>query len=480
MAGSYDVAIIGAGTAGLSARAEVARKTDNYVVIDGGILGTTCARVGCMPSKSLVEVANAYHRQSLFRMFGISDSVTAPPDIANVMGHVRRLRDRFVSGVEKGMDSWKEHLIRKNARFIDANTLDLGDETIRAGRIVIATGSKPVVPEKWRKYERYLVDADEFFGLESVPPRMAVFGLGPNGIELGQALARLGIDVTAITLDKTIGGLTDPDIQQYALQTLSGKMKVRIGSAEILDDSDHGLTVGCNGCNGCNGCDDESWMVDQVLLTMGRHPAIDDLGLENLGVELDNRGMPRFDEATLQIENLPVFIAGDTTGSRALLHEAADEGRIAGYNAVAGGSDCFQKRIYMGIVFSDPDIAIIGRSYASLAENGVEFIIGESDYEYQGRAVMTGRNQGLVHVYADKGKGLILGAELIAPEGEHLAHLISWIVACNLSARDVLSLPFYHPTLEEGLRKAFRQVVKKSTAPKPQSEIFRCGEAIAI
>jgi dihydrolipoamide dehydrogenase len=131
----YDVAIIGAGTAGLTARAEVSKRTDNYVVIDGGTLGTTCARVGCMPSKALIEVANACHKQSLLRNFGISEPVSLLPDIASVMSHVRHLRDRFVGGVAKDMDSWKEHLIRKNARFIDANTLDLGDDTIQADRI---------------------------------------------------------------------------------------------------------------------------------------------------------------------------------------------------------------------------------------------------------------------------------------------------------------------------------------------------------
>ena len=132
----YDVAIIGAGTAGLTARAEVAKKTDDYVVVDGGILGTTCARVGCMPSKALIEVANTFHKQALFQDYGLGNLNPGIPDYKKVMAHVRSLRDRFAGGVIRGMEKWKEHFIPKNARFIDSNTLDLGDERIRAKKII--------------------------------------------------------------------------------------------------------------------------------------------------------------------------------------------------------------------------------------------------------------------------------------------------------------------------------------------------------
>jgi dihydrolipoamide dehydrogenase len=422
-----------------------------------------------MPSKALIEIANACHQQSLLTNFGISESISFLPDIAHVMSHVRHLRDRFVGSVIKDMASWKEHLIRKNARFIDPNTLDLGDETILADRIIIATGSKPVWPECWKKYARFLINSDSLFELEALPHRMAILGLGPNGIELGQALKRLGIDVVAFTRNKAIGGLTDPDLQEYAFRTYSKKMEIRHGSSEILGESNGGLTVACNG---------ESWTLDGALLAVGRRPAVEDLGLENLGVQLDGRGIPQFDESTLQIEGLRVFIAGDANGLRPILHEASDEGRIAGFNAVSCESSCFQKRVRLEIVFSDPNIAIVGRSYGSLIESATEFVIGESSYEHLGRALMMDCNKGMVRLYAGREDGLILGAELIAPHGEHLAHLISWAIGSKLHAADVLSMPFYHPVIEEGLRGAFREAVKKSDAKKPQFEMLRCEDAI--
>ncbi len=469
MTKTYDAAIIGAGTAGLTARAEVAKHTDNYVVIDGGTLGTTCARVGCMPSKSLIAIANAYHSGQELASFHPENTKPPLPDSAKIMHHVRHLRDRFVAGVERGMQPWRDHLIQKHARFIDPNTLDLGDETLHADKIIIATGSKPVIPESWRKYAEYLTDTDRLFELETLPRSVAVFGLGPVGVEMAQALSRIGIDVTCITQSKAIGGLTDPDIQKYAFQSLSQKMSIRIGSAEIVGEKDGRLTVGCG---------DETWNTDRVLAAVGRRPALDGLGLENLGVKLDSRGIPLFDENTFRIENLPVFIAGDANGLRPLLHEAADEGRIAGYNAMAKEQNCFQKRVYLGITFCEPNIAVIGKSYQSLIQDKTDFVIGESDYEHQGRAIIMGQNKGKVRLYARKTDSLLLGAELIAPHGEHLAHLLAWAIGFGMRAADILSMPFYHPVLEEGLRSAFRQAADKSIMPKPQFEMLRCQDSV--
>lgn len=467
MTKEYDVAIIGAGTAGLTAQSQVAKQTDNYVVIDHGILGTTCARVGCMPSKVLIEVANTYHRRLQFETFGITGGNTVGADRGGVLRHVRELRDQFTGGVKKGMETWESRLIKKKARFIDANTLDLGDETIRAEKIIIATGSKPIVPEAWKSYSDYLVDTDGFFELPDLPSRIAVIGLGMVGIELGQALARLGVEVIGITLDKAVGGLTDPDIQEYAFDSFSKEMTIQLGSAEILGEEKGGLKVECN---------DKSWMVDKVLLTMGRHPVVNDLGLENLGIELDQRGLPKFDSTTLQIEDLPVFIAGDVNGYRPILHEAADEGRIAGYNAVAKEIHCFQRRTFLSIAFTDPNISVIGSSYKELTGQGKAFLIGKASYETQGRGRIMAHNNGLIHIYGDKKDGTLLGAEMIAPQAEHMAHLMAWALHYEKRATEMLSLPFYHPVLEEALTGALRDIAKQCESTVPESELLRCQE----
>ncbi|WP_022663661.1 dihydrolipoyl dehydrogenase [Desulfospira joergensenii] len=465
----YDVAIIGAGTAGLTARAEVAKKTDNYVVIDGGILGTTCARVGCMPSKALIEVANTFHKQTLFDRYGISRSKMQTPDYKQVMAHVRSLRDRFSGGVIRGMESWKDHFIPKNGRFIDLHTLDLGDEKIQADKIVIATGSKPFIPDAWKKFSNYLLDTDTFFELETLPGKIAVFGLGPIGIELGQALSRLNIDVVAMIRRNAIGGLTDPDLRTYAHQCFSDELNIQIGSFDILEESSNRLKIESNG---------NSWTVDRILLAMGRRPVLKDLGLEKLGVHLDEKGIPIFNETTLQLGDFPVFIAGDVNGTRPILHEAADEGRIAGYNATASDVECFEKRTPLNITFSSPNICVAGQSHADLKKNRVEFVTGETDYEHQGRAMIMGQNRGKIHIYGDKKDGRLLGTEMIAPAGEHMAHLLAWAIANKMRAQDTLAMPFYHPVLEEALRTALRSIAKQSQMPKSEFEFSRCGESI--
>jgi dihydrolipoamide dehydrogenase len=177
----YDVAIIGAGTAGLTARREVAKKTDNYIIIDDGPLGTTCARVGCMPSKVLIQVANDFDRRKKFAEMGISGADELSIDHKQVMQHVRKLRDRFVRGVFSGMDGWEDKLVRKRATFVDANTLDLGDEQVRADKIIVATGSRPILPAQWQPFKEHLIDTNDFFELETLPKKVAVIGLGVIG-----------------------------------------------------------------------------------------------------------------------------------------------------------------------------------------------------------------------------------------------------------------------------------------------------------
>lgn len=469
MTKEYDVAIIGAGTAGMTARAHVAQKTDNYVVIDDGILGTTCARVGCMPSKAFIEAANTYHRRLQFDQFGIKGADKLKVDCKAVMSHVRELRDRFAGGVKNGMKAWNSHLIRKRARFLDANTLHLGDETILAKKIIIATGSKPIMPDAWKSYSDYLIDTDGFFELTDLPSRMAVIGLGMVGIELGQALNRLGVEVIGITLDKAIGGLTDPEIQEYAFNSFSKEMTIRLGTAQILGKEKGGIKVGCNG---------ETWIVDKVLLTMGRRPVVNGLGLENLGVELNERGLPSFDPTTFQIGKLPVFIVGDANAVRPILHEASDEGWIAGYISMAKEPACFQRRTFLSIVFTEPNICVIGRSHRELTQSGEDFVIGRVSYERQGRALVMAHNKGLVHIYGDKNDGTLLGVEMIAPRGEHLAHLMAWAMSFGKRAADMLSLPYYHPVLEEALTPAFRDIARQSVSPPLDQELLRCHERL--
>jgi dihydrolipoamide dehydrogenase len=462
----YDVVIIGAGTAGLTARKIVANSTQNYVVIDDGILGTTCARVGCMPSKVLIQVANDFNRRHSLSEEGIDGGEKLVIDHKRVMKHVRKLRDRFVRGVIGGMESWQEtHLVRKRAKFLDQNTLSLGDEEIQADKIIIATGSRPSFPPIWNDFEKYTFNTDSFFELEELPKRVAVVGLGVIGIEIGQALHRLGIEVVGIARRKSIGGVTDPELLDYVADSFSKEMNLDWTGVQSLAEVEGALEISTG---------DKKYLVDKVLLSAGRRPNNDRLGLEEINIKLDDRGMPDFDPNTYQIKDTSLYIAGDVNGERPLLHESADEGSIAGYNAVAAEPRGFKRRTFIGVAFSSPNIAAVGMTYKELEKKSIDFAIGQVSFEGQGRSIVMLAEKGLLRVYGCKETNRILGAELFGPSGEHIAHLLAWVISQGMTVQQVLSLPFYHPTVEEGLRTALRDLSTKLGEEVPPLEVNFC------
>ncbi len=461
-----DVAIIGAGTAGLAARKQIEKETSNYVIIDDGPLGTTCARVGCMPSKVLIQTANDFHRRSKFEQVGINGAESLSIDKDKAMRHVRSLRDRFVKGVLSSVGDYEDKLIRKRARFIDRNTLDLGDEKIYAEKIVIATGSSPIVPGPWKNFSSHLIDTNKFFEQEVLPNKVAVIGLGVIGIELGQALNRLGVDVTGIGLGKDIGGLSDPEIQDYVVEKFSKEFPIYTNGANLIEITKNGkLRIETDG---------KHIDVDQAVIAVGRAPNIKGLGLENLDIPLSERGMPTFSNTNFKLEHAKnIFFIGDVNADRPILHEAADEGTIAGFNAV-NDEQCFKRRTSIGITFCDPNIATVGLRYKEIIDQNIEHVIGKVSFEGQGRSIVKLKEQGILKIYADETTHKVLGAELQAPDGEHLAHLISWGITMGLTVKEMLQMPFYHPVIEEGLRTALRaaQVQLSDNA----LEVMRCSE----
>lgn len=459
---TVDVAIIGAGSGGLSARREVARKTDNYVVIDGGILGTTCARVGCMPSKVFIQVAHDYDRRKKHAEQGILGADALSLDKKQVMSHVRKLRDRFVRGVTGGMEAWEStHLVRKYAKFVDEKTLDLGDEKIQADKIVIATGSTPVIPEIFRPVAEHVITTDQFFEQDTLPGAVAVIGLGVIGIELGQALSRLDVDVIGIARRPNISGVSDPVLNEYVVKKFESMMNLSFEGVQKVAAKDGRVEITTGG---------KSFVVDKVLVTAGRRPQWNSLNLDCLSFEVDDRGIPLVDKETFQSKTYPhIFIAGDNTGEKQILHEASDEGKIAGYNCVHNITK-FQTRTPLYVTFSDPNIAFIGQTFKELTEQKIPFEIGEVTFEGQGRSIVKLKEIGLLRVYGHKETGILLGAELFAPDGEHLAHLLSWVISQKMTVVEVLALPFYHPVVEEGLRTALRDLRSKVDIEIPPLE----------
>jgi dihydrolipoamide dehydrogenase len=465
---NFEVIIIGAGSAGISARKEVSQKTDNYRVIDPGALGTTCARVGCMPSKVMIEAANIFHQRTKFERIGVQGSAGLSLDSAQFLRHIRKLRDEFVTGVKETMEDWKEtHLIRKKARFVSENILDLEGEKVSARKIIIATGSTPIVPAAWASLKE-VVTTDQFFELETLPRRIAVIGMGAIGLEMSQALARVGVEVSVFYQGDSIGGgLSDPEMVAAAKTEFSKEMKLYEEQVKSIQKSSDGVQVQTSS---------RTLDVDLVLVAIGRKPNIKGLGLENLKLDVSPNSLPVFSRKTFRISKTNLYFVGDVNADRPLLHEAAEQGRIAGYNSVHDQDFEFEPRVAFGITFSTPQIARVGKSYQQILNEKLDFVEGSASFENQGRARAKLENKGLIKIYGEQKTGLLLGAEIFAPEGEHLAHLLAWSFETNSSAFELLRRPFYHPVIEEGLRAALRNLARNVVHERIETDDLRCED----
>jgi len=451
MSREVDVAIIGAGSAGLFALSQVRRKTDNYVLIEGGELGTTCARVGCMPSKVMIQVADDYHRRSIFDREGIEGADELGLDKPAIMEHVQDLRDVFVDktlGVTDALD--EAHLIDGYASFVDDHNIEVNGERYQADSIVIATGTVPVVPEAWQSFKDDIITTDGLFELEDLPASIAVIGLGSIGLEIGQALSRLGVDVTGVDLLENVAKLNDPVVNALAVEAIGKEIPLWLGAAAQLEKTDAGIRVSSG---------DKEVVVEKVLASLGRRPNFDQLGLENTSLQLDQKGVPLFNAETMQCGNTSIYIAGDVNMDRPLLHEAGHEGRVAGYNAVRQSAVAFRRKTQLAITFCDPNIATVGAQLNELDESKIA--IAEMQFGPVGRALIIGKNRGVLRLYVNKADGLVLGAAMACVKGEHLAHLLAWSIQQGMTVFDMLKMPFYHPVIEEALQGALYGVLSK-------------------
>ena len=467
MTREVDVAILGAGSAGLFALSQVKRETDNYVLINGGELGTTCARVGCMPSKVLIQVAEDYHRKSIFERHGIDGAEELSIDVPASMEHVQDLRDMFVDrtlGVTEDLD--EDHLIDGYAKFIDNDTVEVNGEQIKAKSIIIATGSTPIVPAVWQDFADDVITTDEFFELEDLPSSMAVIGLGSIGLEIGQSLHRLGINVAAVDQLDNIAKLEDGKVNDIAVATIGKEFPLWLGEAATLKKVDGGIQISAG---------NNKQVVEKVLASLGRKPNLDGLNLDVTDIKLDKNGVPLYDPLTMQVGDLPIYIAGDVNMDRPLLHEAGHEGRVAGYNAVRHGTDGpaqkFKRKVPLGITFCDPNIATVGTQLSELNESDIA--IGEIQFAPVGRALIMGKNRGLLRLYVQKSDGLLLGACMCCVKAENLAHLIAWSMENGMTVFDMLKMPFYHPVIEEALQAALYNVLSQLDIKQDLVELQR-------
>lgn len=463
---TVDVVILGAGTAGLNARRAAKAQGASVLLADPGPLGTTCARVGCMPSKLLIAAADAAHDARQAHRFGVHPGVVRV-DGREVMARVQAQRDRFVKGVLGGMRDAEAagEVLHERARLVGPTTVQIGEDLrVEARAVVVATGSTPVVPPPYRPLGDLLLSTDDVFELPDLPESLLVVGLGVIGLELGQAFARLGVRTTMLGLAGEVAQLRDPAVIAEARRVLGAELDAhfdhRLLSVERVEGGARVRFVGADGV-------EREGTYARVLVAAGRRRNVDGIGLQAAG--LDPAALPPWDPATARLGDTALFLAGDVAGHRPLLHEASDEGHIAGTNAgryprVAP----MHRRSPLSVAFTHPQIAEVGLSHRELDPGRT--CAGVVDFGDQGRAKVGFRNAGLMRVYGERGSGRLLGASMFGPDVEHLAHLLAWAVQQGLSVQEALAMPFYHPVVEEGLRTALRDLAQALQQAPPEGE----------
>ncbi len=456
-----DVAVIGAGTAGIAAERAARKAGASTLLIDPEFRGTLCANTGCMPSKLLIVAAHAAHAARHSNIFGVTTEAVVV-DGAAVMNRLRQERDHFAAATRESFQDLPEGTaIIGKARFLVPGLLELQDgRRIQARTVVIATGSFPLIPEPFQDLGPRILTTETIFELPDLPSSLAVIGGGAIGLEVAQAMGRLGVAVTLFDTGTTLAKARCDKVHEALQTAVSRDVTLRLGCQTEAKAEEGGIRIRWSGAHEGEG------IFSHVLVATGRPPNLEGLALDQSGLALDDHGTPLFNRQTLQCGDAPVFLAGDVDADVPFLHEASTEGAIAGHNAAIFPDVQPRSRSpEFAITFTDPPLASIGGA----PQEGT--ICGRTDYSDQGRARVEARAEGILSIYADL-QGRLIGADLCCPGAEHLSHLLAWGIQSGATASALLAMPFYHPTLEEGLKTALREICRQVSLPEPEGRDF--------
>lgn len=448
---SYDVIVLGGGTAG-SAAAEAAQCAGARVVMfNDGELGGLCILRGCMPTKTLLHAAHLVHQAEHSFTDGVRPrgaAVEFPAVMANKDAKVERFKRAKVAGIEAG----GYEVIDARVRFTGPDTVEAGKESYRFTRgAVIATGSTPSVPPISGLDGVPYLTSDDIMRLHERPASILAIGSGAVGLELCQFLARMGTRVTLIcrrrVCDKFDPVLGDEmkrilhDEPNFELIQPDCPVRVRREGDQVKFEMNSGKHLAA----------------DALFLATGRSAVLDGLGLAEAGVETQGGNIICGDD--MRTSNRRIYAAGDATGREMILHIASREGAVAGLNAASGEPvERVDRRLAMQVVFTDPPLAVLGLTEPQAMKEGRTIVTALIRFPETGRAITMDVQHGLCKIVADRGTGEILGAQILGPRADDLIHTIVALMNYRGTAADMLSLPWYHPTLSEVFLSLAREI----------------------
>jgi len=451
-----DALVIGAGPGGYVAAIRLAQLGKKTLVVDRAHVGGVCLNVGCIPSKAIIHAAKTFEKTKSADTMGIIVE-SAHLDFTRLMKWKNGIVSKLTGGVAGLLKGNGAEYLAGNARIVGPGvvevTTDTGMTQVHAPHIVIATGSRPIEIPGFA-FGGPIMGSTEALALEAVPERLVVIGGGYIGLELGSAYAKLGSDVTVVEASRQLLPGQDPDLVAVVAKKLKAKGVKVLTEAKALGWEAAGtgarVRIEVNGTM-------QTLDADKVLVTVGRRPNSENLGLEAVGLKPDARGFLAVD-AQLRT-GVPGFYAiGDVVGQPMLAHKASAEAEVVAA-VIAGKPAAFDAKTIPAVIFTDPEIATCGLTPEQAAAAGRAVLVGKFPFAASGRAMTTGETEGLVKVLVDRDTHELLGFGIVGPQASDLIAEGTLAIEMGAFVEDLALTVHAHPTLAETLMEAVKHAV---------------------
>lgn len=441
-----DTIVIGAGPGGYVAAIRAAQLGQKVTIVEKGELGGVCLNVGCIPSKALLSASHRFHNAQHSEDMGvIAEKVSL--NFEKVQEFKNGVVKKLTGGVAGLMKGNKIEVAKGEAYFVDENNLKVmtekASQTYTFKNAIIATGSRPIEIPNF-KFGKRVIDSTGALALKEVPKKLVVVGGGYIGSELGTAYANFGSEVTILEGAKDILGGFEKQMTQIVKKGLKAKGVeiVTEAMAKSAEETDNGVKVTYEA-----GGETKEIEADYVLVTVGRRPNTDELGLEELGLKMSDRGLVEVDEQSRSsIEN--IFAIGDIVAGPPLAHKASYEAKVAA-EAISGEKSAVDYLGIPAVCFTEPELATVGHTEASAKEAGIEVKAAKFPFAANGRALALNETAGFVKLIALKENGLLVGAQVAGTGASDIIAELGLAIESGMTAEDVSLTIHAHPTLGE-------------------------------
>ncbi|HZW28198.1 MAG TPA: dihydrolipoyl dehydrogenase [Trueperaceae bacterium] len=445
----FDLIVIGSGPGGYHAAIRAAQLGLKVACAEKGDVGGVCLNVGCIPTKALLHVAAEVRNGREAKSFGVSFG-EPEIDLEQVDAFKSSVVKKMTSGVSMLFKGNKVELLAGEARFVGPNEVEVGGERHQAKRFIVATGSRPAsVPGFEVDGERFIDSTGALQLGDEVPGRLLVIGGGAIGLEFADVYSALGSQVTVVEMLPHIAPTADPDaskelrkaLERRGIEVLTG---TKVAGQKTTED---GVVVSLEGEGGAR-----EVVADKVLVAVGRRPNGHGLGLEEIGVEVDERGYVKVVNEHMQTTLDHVYAIGDVARGPLLAHKAMKEGLVAAEHAA--GKPAAYDTVVPSVIYTSPELASVGMTEEEAKAAGFEVRVGRFPLTASGRAASLGTDEGVVKVIGDAKTDLLLGCHIVAPSAGELIAEAALAIEMGATLEDLALTQHPHPTLSEMVMEA--------------------------